>query len=75
MVGWITDLGYFGMEKVTAMQLHLQEQIEIYGEQALVNLVNQKGHEKPVKDAYERYIAKVRSLTSSHDQETQVKYS
>ncbi|EKM83477.1 hypothetical protein AGABI1DRAFT_110130 [Agaricus bisporus var. burnettii JB137-S8] len=46
-------------ETVTAMQLHLQEQIEIYGEQALVNLVNQKGHEKPVKDAYERYIAKL----------------
>jgi hypothetical protein len=54
------------MEKATAMQLHLQEQIETYGEQALVNLVNQKGYEKPVKDAYERYVAKVRSLTSSH---------
>jgi hypothetical protein len=54
------------MEKATAMQLHLQEQIETYGEQALVNLVNQKGYEKPVKDAYERYVAKVWSFTSGY---------
>lgn len=41
------------------MRRHLQEQVRTYGEQALVNLVNQKGHEKPVKEAYERYITEV----------------
>ncbi|KAH7883796.1 SacI homology domain-containing protein [Phlebopus sp. FC_14] len=41
-------------DTVNAMRLHLQEQVSIYGEQSLVNLVNQKGHEQPVKEAYER---------------------
>jgi hypothetical protein len=41
------------------MRSHLTEQVEIYGEEALVNLVNHTGHEKPVKDAYERYVALV----------------
>jgi hypothetical protein len=42
------------------MRRHLQEQVSIYGEQALVNLVNRKGHEQPVKEAYERYVQQVR---------------
>lgn len=41
------------------MHKHLQEQVSIYGEQALVNLVNQKGYERPMKEAYERYFAQV----------------
>ncbi|RDB28469.1 Uncharacterized protein C19F5.03 [Hypsizygus marmoreus] len=41
------------------MKKHLEELVSIYGEQALVSLVNQKGHEQPVKDAYERYIAEI----------------
>jgi hypothetical protein len=41
------------------MRRHLQGQVDTYGEQALVNLVNQKGHEKPVKEAYERFVAEV----------------
>jgi hypothetical protein len=41
------------------MERHLQEQISIYGEQTLVNLINQKGYERPVKDAYERSFAQV----------------
>jgi phosphatidylinositol 4-phosphatase len=41
------------------MQKHLQEQVSTYGEQALVNLVNQKGYERPVKEAYERYLSQV----------------
>lgn len=44
---------------VDATRKHLQEQLQIYGEQSLVNLVNQKGHEQPVKEAYERYISEV----------------
>lgn len=41
------------------MRKHLQEQVSTYGEQTLVNLINQKGYERPVKDAYERYLAQV----------------
>ncbi|THH17404.1 hypothetical protein EW146_g3395 [Bondarzewia mesenterica] len=37
-----------------ATRRHLQEQVSLYGDQTVVNLVDQKGHEKPVKDAYER---------------------
>ncbi|EJD04396.1 uncharacterized protein FOMMEDRAFT_83474 [Fomitiporia mediterranea MF3/22] len=43
----------------TAMRVHLQELVSIYGESALVSLVNQKGHELPLKEAFERYIQKV----------------
>ncbi len=41
------------------MRSHLQEQVDTYGEQALVNLVNHKGYEKPVKEAYEHHVAEV----------------
>ncbi|KAL0950766.1 hypothetical protein HGRIS_007534 [Hohenbuehelia grisea] len=50
------------MEKhdtANAMRQHLQKQVNTYGENSLVNLVNHKGHEKPVKDAFERYVAEV----------------
>ena len=33
--------------------------MNLYGEQSLVNLINHKGHEKPVKDAFEKYMAEV----------------
>ncbi|KAK1229807.1 Phosphoinositide phosphatase sac1 [Marasmius sp. AFHP31] len=39
-----------------ATKSHLLEQNSIYGNQTLVNLVNHKGHEKPVKEAYERIV-------------------
>lgn len=32
----------------------MTEQLEVYGPQTLVNLVKQKGHEKPVKEAFEK---------------------
>ncbi|ODV76918.1 uncharacterized protein CANTADRAFT_24175 [Suhomyces tanzawaensis NRRL Y-17324] len=35
---------------------HFTEQTELYGENFLVNLVNQKGYEKPVKEAYEAAV-------------------
>lgn len=49
--------------KGVALQLHFKDQVSEYGSQHIVNLVNQKGYEKPVKDAFERYIAEVRPLT------------
>lgn len=52
----------FAMQE-NAMKAHLTEQNKIYGEQNIVNLVNHKGYEKPVKEAFEKYVDKV-SLTS-----------
>lgn len=45
--------------EVDATRRHLQEQVALYGDQSLVNLVDQKGYEKPVKEAYEHYVEKV----------------
>jgi phosphatidylinositol 4-phosphatase len=42
-----------------ALKKHLSKQLQTYGPMKLVNLVNQKGHEKPIKDAYERAMAEV----------------
>lgn len=42
--------------------MHFTNLKKIYGQQSLVNLVNQKGYEKPVKEAYERQITEVCSL-------------
>ncbi|KAJ7630572.1 SacI homology domain-containing protein [Roridomyces roridus] len=46
-------------ETADMMRKHLQEQVSTYGEQALVNLVNRKGYEQPVKEAYERYVSQI----------------
>ncbi|CEH13072.1 Putative phosphoinositide phosphatase [Ceraceosorus bombacis] len=43
-------------ETAEATALHFQKQVATYGENYLVNLVNQKGYEKPVKDAYEKAV-------------------
>jgi phosphatidylinositol 4-phosphatase len=46
-----------GIENATlAAKRHFDEQIRLYGENYLVNLVNQKGREKRVKDAYEQMV-------------------
>lgn len=42
-----------------ATALHFQEQTKLYGDNYLVNLVNQKGYEKPVKEAYERAVERL----------------
>ncbi|OKL64568.1 hypothetical protein UA08_00135 [Talaromyces atroroseus] len=47
---------------VEAAQKHFSQQIRIYGENYLVNLVNQKGREERVKKAYEQMV---RTLLSS----------
>lgn len=39
-----------------SLRRHFDNQLEHYGDQYLVNLVNQKGYEKPVKEAYERAL-------------------
>ncbi|KAE8185684.1 hypothetical protein CF336_g7309, partial [Tilletia laevis] len=43
-------------ETVEATRKHFEEQTQIYGTNYLANLVNQKGYEKPVKEAYEQAL-------------------
>ncbi|KAJ5892754.1 hypothetical protein N7504_009445 [Penicillium tannophilum] len=50
---------------VEAARKHFSEQIRLYGENYLVNLVNQKGREERVKTAYEQMIRTL--ITSSHE--------
>ncbi|KAK2741216.1 hypothetical protein FQN57_005678 [Myotisia sp. PD_48] len=53
---------------VSAAQKHFSEQIRIYGENYLVNLVNQKGREEKMKNAYEQIV---RHLLSSSAETTE----
>lgn len=39
-----------------AARLHFDQQIKFYGDQYCINLVNQKGHELPVKKAFEDVV-------------------
>ncbi|GAA6022279.1 hypothetical protein JCM10207_008913 [Rhodosporidiobolus poonsookiae] len=39
-----------------SLNRHFTQQISLYGDQYLVNLVNSHGYEKPVKEAYERAL-------------------
>ncbi|KAH8669751.1 SacI homology domain-containing protein [Tricladium varicosporioides] len=41
---------------LSAARLHFAEQIRLYGDNLLVNLVNQKGREKRIKEAYEQMV-------------------
>lgn len=50
---------------VEAARKHFTEQIRIYGENYLVNLVNQKGREENVKKAYEQLVRTL--ITSSSE--------
>lgn len=50
------------MRQANAMRAHFMALNKHYGTQTLVNLIKQKGHEKPVKDAYERYVDEVNSF-------------
>jgi phosphatidylinositol 4-phosphatase len=53
---------------VNAARKHFDEQISIYGENYLVNLVNQRGREERVKKAYEQMV---RILVNSPEEATE----
>ncbi|GES62490.1 phosphoinositide phosphatase [Aspergillus terreus] len=55
-----------------AAQKHFSEQIRLYGENYLVNLVNQKGREARVKDAYEQLIRIIVSPSAETTERDQV---
>lgn len=58
------DLVVMELEETgAATALHFKRQVEIYGDNYLVNLLNQSGYEKAVKDAYERAVQR---LDNSH---------
>jgi len=50
---------------VEAARKHFEEQIRLYGENYMVNLVNQKGREERVKNAYEQLVRLL--ISSSHE--------
>jgi hypothetical protein len=50
-------------KQTAALTAHLRAQFELYGPVNLVNLINQHGHEHPVKAAFEAAIA----AASEHD--------
>ena len=45
--------------KVDPARKHFEEQVKVYGDNILVNLVNQTGHEKPIKVAFEELIRRM----------------
>ena len=69
---YVPNMQIRGVETaVDAARLHFDEQIQLYGDNYLVNLVNQKGREDKVKLAYEQII---RMLISSPSEATQADY-
>ena len=69
---YVPELQIHGVETaVEAARQHFNEQISLYGDNYLVNLVNQKGREDRVKKAYEQMV---RILVSSPDESTQADY-
>ncbi|KAI4197765.1 MAG: hypothetical protein LQ346_002925 [Caloplaca aetnensis] len=66
------ELQVRGVESaVDAAKSHFDEQIRIYGDNYLVNLVNQRGREVRVKEAYEQMV---RVLVSGPKEDTQADY-
>ncbi|KAF2084472.1 hypothetical protein K490DRAFT_49179 [Saccharata proteae CBS 121410] len=53
---------------MSSAKRHFDEQIRLYGDNYLVNLVNQKGREQRVKEAYEKIV---QILISSPNKETE----
>ncbi|KAL8724151.1 MAG: hypothetical protein Q9181_006961 [Wetmoreana brouardii] len=69
---YVPDLQVRGVESaISAAKQHFDEQIRIYGDNYLVNLVNQRGREDRVKKAYEQMV---RTLVSTPNEATQADY-
>lgn len=57
---------------VSAARAHFDQQIRLYGDNYLVNLVNQKGREKRVKEAYEQLVKLLVSSPAEEKHEDEV---
>ena len=44
------------LRQAESLSRHFSQQVSLYGDQYLVNLVNKSGYEKPVKEAYEKAL-------------------
>lgn len=65
-LSYVPKLQIRGVETaVAAARMHFDEQIRYYGDNYLVNLVNQKGRENRVKEAYEQMVKILVSGTPS----------
>jgi len=63
---YVPKLQIRGIETaLPAAQAHFDEQIRIYGDNYLINLVNQKGRERGVKESYEQMVEML--ITSPRD--------
>ena len=61
--------------QLAATKKHLTDLVKQYGEQTLVNLVDHKGYERPVKEAYEKSFSQVETRTgTSHIVENLIFY-
>lgn len=58
----VLRIGDLGGSSIAAAK-HFEDQKQNYGEQFLVNLVNQSGYEKPVKDVYEAVVQQLADPT------------
>ncbi|KAL1412466.1 Phosphoinositide phosphatase sac1 [Vanrija albida] len=58
-------------ETVASMKSHLYKMVDKYQSLYLVNLINQKGYEQPVKEAFERYITQA---TADHTLADRARY-
>jgi hypothetical protein len=57
---------------IPAAKKHFAEQIRLYGDNWLVNLVNQKGREQKVKEAYEEMVKHLVNSPAEHVQGDQI---
>ena len=71
-IKYVPRLQIRGVESaVDAAKMHFDEQIKLYGDNYLVNLVNQRGREDRVKTAYEQMV---RTLVSTPGESTRADY-
>lgn len=57
---------------MAAAKAHFDEQIRLYGDNYLVNLVNQKGREQRIKEAYEQMVKFLQSSTEERKEQDSV---
>ena len=50
-------------DQTSGIQLHFDKQIVHYGQQTIVNLINQSGSEKTLGDAFQYFIKTLSSLS------------
>lgn len=53
---------------IAATRKHFDEQIRLYGDNYLINLVNQKGRERQVKESYEKMVEALVSAPEEHQE-------